>query len=223
MLREDPAGPCGSPPASRVVDLRGRACGQAFALRFPPGERLVVSGLPGSGKSTLMRRAAAGRGAVLLDAQDVCETWARRLPGRLPYPLLRPGVRLAHYARLWRALRRTEGVLGVVVHDCGRNAFVRRWLAADGRRRGRAYHLLLLDVPPARALAGQARRRRTVPAAVFRRHCAAHARLVAEVSAGRLPPGCASAVLLDQAAAAALTELVFAAPPSGPRPGDDPV
>ncbi|RKN41222.1 AAA family ATPase [Streptomyces hoynatensis] len=202
----------------RVVDLRGRAQDRPLALRFPPGHRLVVSGLPGGGKSTLMRRAAAGRGALLVDAQDVCESWARRLPVRLPYPLLRPAVRLAHYARLWRALRRGEGVAGVVVHDCGRNAWVRRWLAADGRRRGRAYHLLLLDVPPALALAGQAVRRRSVSAAAFRRHRRALSRLVTDLTAGRLPPGCASAVLLDQAAAAAVRELAFAAPAPGPRP-----
>jgi predicted kinase len=171
---------------------------------------VVVSGLPGSGKSTLMRRVADAGGTVIrIDSQEVRERLAGRLPGWLPYAAYRPAVRLAHYARLWRALRSPAGVL---VHDCGRTAWVRRWLGRDARRRGTGFHLVLLDVSPATALAGQRDRGRAVSRYAFARHRRALGRLLAAVEAGRLPPGCGSAALLDRAAAGVLTGLVFATP-----------
>ncbi|WP_086157148.1 AAA family ATPase [Streptomyces marincola] len=194
----DPAGP-------RVLDLRG-AVDVPRLLTRGPGERVIVSGLPGSGKSTLMRRA---RGAVrLIDSQEVRESWARRLPDRLPYAVYRPAVRVAHYARLWRALRAPVSVL---VHDCGRTSWVRNWLGRDARRRGTAYHLLLLDVSADTALAGQYERGRAVSGRAFARHRRAMSRLFSEVEAGRLPSGCASVLILDRSAAGALDAIVFGA------------
>ncbi|WP_326595178.1 AAA family ATPase [Streptomyces sp. NBC_01803] len=207
-----PAGTCGSrlAPSPLVFDLRGSAAdGGRLELRWPAGHRVVVSGLPGSGKSTLMRRAAAavpGSALIRIDSQDTRERWARRLPGWVPYAVYRPAVRLAHYARLGRALRSSAGV---IVHDCGRTAWVRRWLGWDARRRGRQLHLVVLDVPAGTALAGQRTRGRTVSGYVFERHRRAVARLVAQVAAGRLPDGCASAALLDRAAAGALRDIGF--------------
>ncbi|MFE1785891.1 hypothetical protein ACFW9F_25810, partial [Streptomyces sp. NPDC059506] len=43
----------------RVVDLRGLG-GKVRTLHYPAGDLVVVSGLPGSGKSTMMRRVTAG-------------------------------------------------------------------------------------------------------------------------------------------------------------------
>jgi hypothetical protein len=128
------------------------------------------------------------------------------MPGPLPYGLYRPLVRIAHYAVLWRALRSGASL---VVHDCGTQSWVRRWLAREARRRGRAMHLLLLDVPPEAALAGQVSRGRGVSGYAFARHRRAVRRLVAQAAAGRLPGGCASAVLLDRAAASALRAIDF--------------
>ncbi|WP_425583767.1 AAA family ATPase [Streptomyces macrosporus] len=203
-----------SGPAPRAVpasvrpegrDLRGTE--GVRVLRFPAGDRVVVSGLPGSGKSTLIRRVvAANETVVRIDSQDVRERWERRLPARLPYVVYRPLVRVAHYLSLWRAL--ASGA-GVVVHDCGTQRWVRRWLARDARRRGRALHMVLLDVPPEVALSGQAERGRGVSTYAFARHRRAVGRLVADVEAGRLPAGCVSAVLLDRPAAGALRGIVF--------------
>jgi len=186
-------------------DLRGTAA--VRVLRFRAGDRVVVSGLPGSGKSTLIRRVVAAHETVIrIDSQDMRERWERRLPAWLPYGVYRPLVRIAHYLALWRAL--ASGA-GVVVHDCGTQSWVRRWLARDARRRGRALHMVLLDVPPQVALSGQAQRGRGVSAYAFARHRRAVGRLVADVEAGRLPRGCVSAVLLDRTAAGALRGIVF--------------
>ena len=110
-------------PAPVVRDLRDCPGGGPHALLFGPRDLVVVTGLPGSGKSTLMRRTAPGR---RIDSQDTRDRWERRMPRALPYALYRPLVRLSHYAGLRRALRAGEGV---VVHDCGTQTWVRRWLA----------------------------------------------------------------------------------------------
>jgi predicted kinase len=176
-------------------------------LRFPEGDRVVVSGLPGSGKSTLIGRTVPVAGGVhRVDSQDARERWRRRVPGWLPYPVYRPLVRLAHYAGLRRALRSGDSV---VVHDCGAQGWVRRWVAADARRRGRAMHLILLDVRPDTALAGQEERGRRVSRYAFARHRRAVAALLADSERGRLPAGCVSAVLLDRESAGALKALTF--------------
>ncbi|MFR9674485.1 AAA family ATPase [Streptomyces sp. TR06-5] len=186
-------------------DLRGTV--RTGTLRFPAGDRVVVSGLPGSGKSTLMRRAATGAGPVLrIDSQDTRERWAQRLPDLLPYALYRPFVRAAHYAGLRRSLASEASLL---VHDCGTQGWVRRWLAADARRRGRGLHLIVIDVPASVALAGQAQRGRGVSRYAFLRHRRAVARLLAEAEAGRLPDGCTSVTVLDRGAASALRTVTF--------------
>ncbi|WP_420856171.1 AAA family ATPase [Streptomyces abyssalis] len=199
-----------APPAPYGVtanpgDLRGTEIRRT--LRFPAGDRVVVSGLPGSGKSTLIRRAVAVQDTVRrIDSQDVRERWESVLPRWLPYAAYRPLVRLAHYAGLRRAL--ASGA-SVVVHDCGSQAWVRNWLGRDALRRGRALHLVLLDVPASTALRSQAERGRTVSDYAFMRHRRAVRRLIADAEAGRLPRGCESVVLLDRGAAGRLPGMAF--------------
>nr|WP_208948741.1 AAA family ATPase [Streptomyces subrutilus] len=190
--------------AGRVRDLRGAGARGARRLGFAAGDIVVVSGLPGGGKSTLIKRAAAEGGAI--DSQDTRERWERRMPAGLPYGAYRPLVRAAHYWGLWRILRSGASV---VVHDCGTQAWVRGLLAAVARRRGRALHLLLLDSSPQEALAGQAARGRRVSAYAFARHRGAVARLLREAEAGRPPAGCASITLLDRPSAAAVSRITF--------------
>ncbi|WP_399067729.1 AAA family ATPase [Streptomyces winkii] len=204
--QSEPSGPArAAVPRPVPQDLRGTAVRRT--LRFPTGDRVVVSGLPGSGKSTLIRRVLALQDAVRrIDSQDVRERWAAALPQWLPYAVYRPLVRLAHYAGLRRAL--ASGA-SVVVHDCGSQAWVRNWLGRDAFRRGRTLHLVLLDVPPATALRSQAERGRTVSGYAFMRHRRAVRQLIADAESGRLPPGCGSVVLLDRAAAGALAGMAF--------------
>ncbi|MEU6541030.1 AAA family ATPase [Streptomyces sp. NPDC047000] len=186
-----------------VRDLRERAGRSPHALVFGARDLVVVTGLPGSGKSTFMDRAVHG---IRVDSQHARDRWAARLPRLLPYVLYRPAVRLAHYAGLRRALR-TGG--GVAVHDCGSQTWVRAWLAREARRRGGTLHLLLLDVTPDTALAGQQERGRGVSRYAFLRHRQATARLLRAVERGDLPDGCGSAVLLDRDAADALRRVSF--------------
>ncbi|MFD6188229.1 AAA family ATPase [Streptomyces sp. NPDC060275] len=206
-LPKQPAAPapeaCAPLTAPVVRDLRDRDGRSPHALLFGPRDLVVITGLPGSGKSTLMRRTVRG-GRV--DSQDTRDRWDRRMPRLLPYTLYRPLVRLAHYAGLRRALRSGEGV---VVHDCGTQAWVRGWLAREARRRDGTLHLLLLDVAPGEALAGQRERGRGVSRYAFLRHRTANSRLLRAVTEGALPAGCSSAVVLDRAAADTLRRIAF--------------
>jgi len=194
---------CDERPAPVVRDLRDRSGRSPHALLFGPRDLVVVTGLPGSGKSTLMTRAVKG---LRIDSQDTRDRWDARAPGLLPYALYRPLVRVAHFAGLRRALRSGEGV---VVHDCGTQAWVRDWLAREARRRGGTLHLLLLDVTPGMALEGQRERGRGVSRYAFLRHRTAAARLIRSVERGDLPAGVGSAVLLDRPAADVLRRITF--------------
>jgi predicted kinase len=201
---------------SRPTTLDLRASGPepwtaVTELRFGAGDLIAVSGLPGSGKSTLIQRTVPGRdehGAPVrwVDSQDAREDWERRLPPSLPYYAYRPLVRIMHYVRLRRALRSGASVL---VHDSGAHAWIRRWLAREARRRGSALTLVLLDVPPGVALAGQATRGRRVSRRAFARHRRTTGRLVERAERGLPPRGCTMAVLLDRPATNALRTIGF--------------
>ncbi|MFJ3779671.1 AAA family ATPase [Streptomyces sp. NPDC090075] len=207
-LPGQPAAParerCGETPARVVRDLRDRAGHSPHGLLFGPRDLVVVTGLPGSGKSTLMHRTVQG---MRIDSQDTRDRWDARLARFLPYAVYRPLVRLAHYAGLRGALRTGEGV---VVHDCGTQAWVRDWLAREARRRGGTLHLLLLDVTPGLALDGQRERGRGVSRYAFLRHRQAAGRLLRAAEKGKLPEGVGSAVLLDRDAADVLHRIAFA-------------
>jgi predicted kinase len=173
-------------------------------LHYPPDDVLVVSGLPGSGKSTLMRRCAR---APLVDSQLVREEYETRLPNWVPYPVYRPLVRAEHYWRLRQALR-----LGgpLVVQDSGALPYVRTWLARTAQSQRRHIHLLVLVTTAHEAMASQCARGRCVSSYAFARHLQAVQALHHLLITTSAPPtGFASTVLIDRAKAIQLREIRF--------------
>ncbi|HZD74947.1 MAG TPA: AAA family ATPase, partial [Actinomycetota bacterium] len=126
-------------------------------LRLPPRAVLLVAGVPGAGKTTLLRRVDTS-GSVVLDP-EVLRGAFEPLLGRLPYRLWRPLVHSRHYLRVLLELR---GPAGLVVHEPGTRAWVRRLLVLAAGRAGRPAQLLLLEVRLEEALAGQRQRRRSL-------------------------------------------------------------
>lgn len=182
-------------------------------LRYGASDLLVVTGLPGAGKSTLMARCAH---APLVDSQQVREKYQAWLPSWLPYPAFRPLVRGSHYLGLVGAMR-AGGPL--VIHDCGTVPAVRSWVARAARRQGRSLHLLFIDADPRDARAGQLARGRALPVRQFDRHRVVAQRTRERLSAASGPPrGWSSAVLVSRAGARELEAITFGAPPE-PRPG----
>lgn len=138
-------------------------------LRYPHGSALLVAGVPGAGKSTLVARAAAGSDDVrVLDTDPLRARWAQALQP-LPYPLWRPLLHAFHLTRVWWLIGR-PGALVVV--EPGTRGFVRRAFVRRADRAGRELHLLGIDASFAEARAGQVARRRTIGRASLGRHAA---------------------------------------------------
>jgi predicted kinase len=144
-------------------------------LLFAPSAVVFVGGIPGAGKTTFLARTVRPGDAVVLDSAIVRRRLRTRFGRRVPYALYRPLVHLLHLLAVWRAL---AGTAPVLVHDCATRGPLRRLLARRAARPGRAVHLLLLDVDPAVARAGQSARGRRVRARAMRRHERRWARIV---------------------------------------------
>ncbi|HEX2413325.1 MAG TPA: AAA family ATPase [Solirubrobacteraceae bacterium] len=166
-------------------------------LLFPSDAVVVVAGVPGAGKTTLIRRAVDRSEVRVVDTDD------RRGEGR------RPRLYAGHYARIVGAIL---GRRPAVIHSRGTLAAPRRAIALLARLSGRRAHLVLLDAPRAAAEAGQRRRGRTVPEAEMERQVARWGRLMARIPTGE---GWASVVVLNREQAAATSELAFIAPVTG--------
>jgi hypothetical protein len=176
------------------------------ALRLPARAVLLVAGVPGAGKTTLLARVDT-RGSRMLDPEAARDAYQRRL-GRLPYRLWRPLVHARHYLSVVLALRAPAGL---VVHEPGTRAWMRRLLVLAAARAGRQAHLLLLEVSPQEALAGQRQRRRSLRRPAFERHWRRWRRLRRP---GRLAgEGWASVRVIDRTAAGRLRRIEI--PPGG--------
>jgi AAA domain len=158
-------------------------------LSFPSDAVVVVAGVPGAGKTTLIRRAVDREATLVVDTDD------RDRRGPLLY--------LGHYARIAVAI---AGRRPVVIHSRGTHPAARRAIAALAALRGRSAHLVLLDAARDEAEAGQRRRGRTVPPDEMDRQVARWRRLMA-----RRPrhEGWAGIVTLDRTQAARIDAFEF--------------
>ena len=169
-------------------------------LTFSADSVVVVAGVPGAGKTTLIRRAVDPDAVQVVDTEDL-----RDARGRAPRLL-----NLRHYARILAALGRPGPV---VVHSRGTHAGLRRGIAALAAAHGRPAHLLLLDADRAAAEAGQRARGRRIAATQMDRQIARWRRMVGRSRALRRE-GWASVTVLDRAEAAEVAALEFAAEPA---------
>ncbi|WP_369133826.1 AAA family ATPase [Modestobacter sp. I12A-02662] len=130
---------------------------------------LVVGGLPGSGKTTLVRRLLAQEvsGVRGYDSEQVTER-LRRAGVRLPYRVLRPCVHAWHRLRVLRGIR--GGTPVVVLTDPWTSARWRTTVQEAARDAGRRVRLVLLDASREQAEQGQAARGRALSARAMRRH-----------------------------------------------------
>jgi predicted kinase len=161
-------------------------------LSFPSDAVVVVAGMPGAGKTTLIRRAVDPAAACVVDTDDR----PRRAPETLLYA--------AHYARIAAAL---AGRRPVVIHSRGTHAAARRAIAALAALRRRPAHLILIDAERAEAEAGQRARGRTVAPAEMERQATRWERLMAAIPRRE---GWASIVVLDREQAARTQAIEFA-------------
>jgi energy-coupling factor transporter ATP-binding protein EcfA2 len=183
-------------------------------LRYPAGSLVLLAGLPGAGKSTLLARlyrvhgdetepVTAG-GIRVIDSRQSRNWWARYL-GPIPPRMRTPLVHVTHVWRIARALLQGHGVLAHTRGTWPQILYGFAWLA---RRRGTAMHLILLDVSPQTAQAGQHARGRAVTATTFARHRRRWRVLVDRAHTGGLPPA-ASVTVLDRPAADLLHSIRF--------------
>jgi predicted kinase len=164
-------------------------------MTFESNAVIVVAGMPGAGKTTLIRRAVDRDAATVLDTDDL-------RAGRASPPRL---LNLRHYLRIVAAMRTPRPL---VIHTRGSRAPLRRLIATLARLHGRPAHLLLLDADRSAAEAGQRARGRTLAARKMDREAAGWRTLIdgPERLAGE---GWASTVLLARPEAARIAALEF--------------
>jgi hypothetical protein len=168
-------------------------------LTFSSDAVVVVAGVPGAGKTTLIRHAVDRDAVRVLDTDDRREAGARWF------------LNARHYAGIVAAV---AGRRPVVIHSRGTHAAARRAIAVLAMLRGRPAHLVLVDAGRGEAEAGQRARGRVIAADEMDRQVARWRRLVARGPAG--DEGWASTTVLDRTRAAHVD--AFAFPAAAPRP-----
>lgn len=130
---------------------------------------VVVGGVPGAGKSTVMAAVASELDARVLDPEQIHRWLAKRLPVDTPYRWYRLWVHLGHAVRVLVALTARRDVL-LLVHAPANRRLRRRLGLSLARRHGWRTVLVVIDVSRQSALAGQMDRHRVLGEASFQRH-----------------------------------------------------
>jgi predicted kinase len=165
-------------------------------LAFSSDAVVVVAGVPGAGKTTLIRRAVDRDVARVVDTDDLRDAGRRRL------------LNVGHYVRIVTAIASGRPV---VIHSRGTHPASRRAIAALAALRGRPAHLLMLNAERGEAEAGQRARGRTVEPAEMDRQLARWRKLVARRPTAE---GWASVAVLDRSQAARIDAFEFRAAPA---------
>jgi hypothetical protein len=143
-------------------------------LAAPARPRLVlVGGVPGAGKTTLIRRVSPAHSSVRsVDPERLRDRMAARLSPRVPYRWYRPVVHVLSFGYVvWLILRGpTPAHTALVVHDPATRVRRRGLIGHLARRRGWDPTMVFLDVPRAVAVRGQHARGRVVNRGGFDRH-----------------------------------------------------
>jgi hypothetical protein len=171
-------------------------------LVFTENAVVVIAGLPGAGKTTLIRRAVDRSVAHVVDTEDRRD----QLPVQVPSSVL-------HAEHLLRIVVATLRRPAVVVHSRGTNPGQRRLVVTLAALRRREAHLILLDADPAAAEEGQRARGRTLARWRMEREARRWQRVVSSARAGdRLRgEGWTSIQVLDRAEASDVDAIVFQA------------
>lgn len=133
---------------------------------------VLVGGVPGAGKSTVLRRLRRRPGIRVLDPDGHRDTLRRRVGGVVPYRVYRPVVHTLHALDVLTALvrgpRRDGGVL--VVHEPGTRPRRTSALLRLARARGWRPAMVFVDASRDAALAGQRERGRVLGTRSFDGH-----------------------------------------------------
>ncbi|MGW3469213.1 AAA family ATPase [Saccharopolyspora sp. NPDC000995] len=148
---------------------------------------VVLAGLPGAGKSTVLRKLHGGNDISTLDSDQVRARLRKVLPVHLPYRYYRPLVHLVHRSRIaWKCLR-TSGP--VVAHEPATRATTRVLLLMFGWLTARQRVLVWLHADAREALAGQRARGRLIRSRSFQRHVLRADRMDHRLRGGAAPRG----------------------------------
>ncbi|MFR9731306.1 AAA family ATPase [Saccharopolyspora sp. MS10] len=168
-----------------ISDESASAGGQIPSVRTPRRALLVVAGLPGAGKSTVLHKLTAPPGTVVLDSEQVRARLRALLPAAVPYRWYRPLVHAAHRARIAWACLRAEG--RVIAHEPSTRGTTRLMLVLFAVLGGRRRVLVWLHVGPEEALAGQHARGRLIRGRSFQLHVHRANRFHRALLAGKAP------------------------------------
>ena len=154
--------------------LHGSSRRRAAELRLVRPPRFVlVGGVPGAGKTTVMTALAAARPGVTTVDPDRARRWLSAvLPAGIPYARYRPLVHVWSTLTVLALVLRgpTDRRRALVVHDPATRRGRRTWTGRLARWRRWDPVLVVVDVSRGAALQGQLARRRVLGARAFDRH-----------------------------------------------------